>query len=443
MAVAGLKPSAPSPRSPLPMAAAMMQMTPMNGFPGPSGVQPSPTLLPVQAYRAGHQGSAAFAVGHAKRKEYHVLRVLGAGTKACVKLAKHNTSGQLVALKSIRKPALPRTGRRDSAKGFAGVTGSAGAPSSAAAAGSAVLGVAPSVDIAAASGSPSSALQPAVPNGAAVSGTINGSSGNGNSKPTMETEDYYIAEKEWKTEVSIMARVGHHENLPTLIDAFETNSKWYIAMTFCEGGDLLSRLLQIEHYSERHAASIMATICNAVHYLHSHGIAHRDLKPANLLMKDMSETSNLCIIDFNAGFIVQEPGIGAVNQAAAVIESGSFLLSKQSMQTVTGGYSESGKRNFRVVGYSRLPRSLPAHRHTFLPGPRNRSRQTVHDHGRHLVSRLHRLSTSHRRHPFPNCNVLRTALRQNPRRGIFFPRRYPPLTSRKGLCSKPSCFGSG
>ena len=268
--------------------------------------------------------SSVYAQGNQKRKEYHVLRVLGAGTKACVKLAKHLKTGEMVAIKSIRKPAPAHNGgrREPIQKGFQGI-------SLAQNGGSAVL---------ASREDPAQLASRDLDVASSPTSVPRVTSGNsGGSRGPEAPEDYAIAEKEWRTECSIMARVGNHENLPKLIDYFETTGKWYLVMEYQRGGDLLSRLLHIEHYSERHAASIMATVCNAVHYLHSHGIAHRDLKPANLLMKDESENSNLCLIDFNAGFIVQEPSIGAVNQAAALLGNhANFLVSKQSMQTVTG-----------------------------------------------------------------------------------------------------------
>ncbi|KAI9033470.1 kinase-like domain-containing protein, partial [Hyaloraphidium curvatum] len=194
---------------------------------------------------------AAIDHGRARRRDFRTVRVLGIGSKAAVKLAVRLSDGRELALKSIRKPGRHADG--DSA----------------------------------ASGSPQR------PAHAGPHGGASDSAG-----------DYAALEREWRTEVRALEIVGQHENMPELIEAFETSSKWYIALEFQRGGDLFSRLAVMGQFTELHASAVIATIVNAVHFLHAHGIAHRDLKPANLLMKDESENSNLCLVDFGAGFVM-------------------------------------------------------------------------------------------------------------------------------------------
>lgn len=81
---------------------------------------------------------------------------------------------------------------------------------------------------------------------------------------------------------------------------------------------------------------MIATIVNAVHFLHSHGIAHRDLKPANLLMKDESENSNLCLVDFGAGFVMDSKPALKSGNGAPEDTTRHASLHRQSMKTITG-----------------------------------------------------------------------------------------------------------
>jgi serine/threonine protein kinase len=52
------------------------------------------------------------------------------------------------------------------------------------------------------------------------------------------------------------------------------------------------------YYTERNAASITATIFNAMSYVHAHDIVHRDLKTANLMFTNNDPLSELIIVDF-------------------------------------------------------------------------------------------------------------------------------------------------
>ncbi|KAI9006765.1 aurora-2, an oncogenic serine threonine kinase, partial [Hyaloraphidium curvatum] len=110
------------------------------------------------------------------------------------------------------------------------------------------------------------------------------------------------AESFWR-EVTALRTAGRHENLCGLLDAFETSTKYYLVLEYCSGGDLFNRLASGGVFTEAHAATSVATILNALHFLHSHGVVHRDLKPANLLMRDSSLNAALVLVDFGSSFV--------------------------------------------------------------------------------------------------------------------------------------------
>lgn len=74
-----------------------------------------------------------------------------------------------------------------------------------------------------------------------------------------------------------------------------------MGLSFCEGGELFSRLEEHGNFSENDARELFTQIAKCVKYLHSQKIAHRDLKPENFLMNS-SKTLEMKIIDFGLSY---------------------------------------------------------------------------------------------------------------------------------------------
>ncbi|KAI9026152.1 kinase-like domain-containing protein [Hyaloraphidium curvatum] len=98
-------------------------------------------------------------------------------------------------------------------------------------------------------------------------------------------------------EISILRRVKH-PNVIELVDVFETRDNYYMVFPLCTGGELFGRIAGAGRFNERDAAIVMATVSNAVAFLHARGIVHRDIKPENLLFRDSSPDSSLVLVDF-------------------------------------------------------------------------------------------------------------------------------------------------
>ncbi|KAM7502523.1 hypothetical protein LguiB_001427 [Lonicera macranthoides] len=95
-----------------------------------------------------------------------------------------------------------------------------------------------------------------------------------------------------------MNHLPKHLNIVSIKDTFEDDSAVHIVMELCEGGELLDRIENRGHYTERAAASVMRTIVEVVQICHRHGVMHRDLKPENFLFANTKETAPLKAIDF-------------------------------------------------------------------------------------------------------------------------------------------------
>ena len=110
-----------------------------------------------------------------------------------------------------------------------------------------------------------------------------------------------------RREANLQWKANKCKNVVQVLDVYENifllNGKFQkcllIVMECMEGGELFSRILQNQNFTEREAAEVMKEICCAVKHLHDMNIAHRDLKPENILYshKDISEAT-LKLSDF-------------------------------------------------------------------------------------------------------------------------------------------------
>ncbi|PKI31957.1 CDPK-related kinase 7-like [Punica granatum] len=108
-----------------------------------------------------------------------------------------------------------------------------------------------------------------------------------------------IAIEDVRREVKILRALSGHKNLVQFYDAYEDEDHVYIVMEWCQGGELLDRILaRGGKYSEEDAKAVMVQILTAVAFCHLQGVVHRDLKPENFLYTTQSENSPLKAIDF-------------------------------------------------------------------------------------------------------------------------------------------------
>lgn len=97
-------------------------------------------------------------------------------------------------------------------------------------------------------------------------------------------------------EISVIRRVGYHQNICQLLDFFETKSHYFLVFEYCEHGDLYDFLKSQAskdskklHGFQSHSSPILfkqfvKELCAAVEHSHRRGVYHRDIKPENILI---------------------------------------------------------------------------------------------------------------------------------------------------------------
>ena len=98
-------------------------------------------------------------------------------------------------------------------------------------------------------------------------------------------------------EIEIMGAIDH-PNVIKMVEVFDEPKKMNIIMDLVTGGELFDRIVEKGSYTEKEAATVMGTLCNALNYLHDKQIVHRDLKPENILLATKEEDAPIKIADF-------------------------------------------------------------------------------------------------------------------------------------------------
>ena len=102
-------------------------------------------------------------------------------------------------------------------------------------------------------------------------------------------------------EVNLMIKLDH-PNIIKLYEVYETDSKIYLIMELCTGGELFDRIVENTEngtlFTEKEAANLFRQMMSAINYCHKNGIVHRDLKPENLLYLNKDKNSPIKVIDF-------------------------------------------------------------------------------------------------------------------------------------------------
>lgn len=117
-----------------------------------------------------------------------------------------------------------------------------------------------------------------------------------------ENETQFLAR-----EVQIILSVAH-PNIVRTVDVFVRSRKVHFVMEYLQGGELFDFIAENTHFTEVHAASVMADLLRALAYLHARGIAHRDVKLENLLCANITWPLNVKLADFGFANYVNAAG---------------------------------------------------------------------------------------------------------------------------------------
>jgi CHASE2 domain-containing sensor protein/tRNA A-37 threonylcarbamoyl transferase component Bud32 len=108
-----------------------------------------------------------------------------------------------------------------------------------------------------------------------------------------------LARRLFNTEAEILAKLGHHAQIPHLLAYFEDRQEFYLVQEFIDGTPL-DRELEgaTAPWSEAQVLDLLRQLLPVLGFIHSQRVIHRDLKPGNII-RDRHH-GKLVLIDFGA-----------------------------------------------------------------------------------------------------------------------------------------------
>ncbi|MDF1661744.1 MAG: serine/threonine-protein kinase, partial [Planctomycetota bacterium] len=97
--------------------------------------------------------------------------------------------------------------------------------------------------------------------------------------------DNTTALNRFEREAQAAAKVDSHPNIVSIHRYSKSLEAPYIVMDFVAGKGL-DTLIDHPEMTIKRSLDIVATVAEAISFVHGHGILHRDLKPANILIRD-------------------------------------------------------------------------------------------------------------------------------------------------------------
>jgi serine/threonine-protein kinase len=193
--------------------------------------------------------------------------------------------------------------------------------------------------------------------------------------PYLQIESDPAGFDRFRREEEIGLQLNHPHILKVL--PVEQKSRPYLVMEYLEGQTLGELLKSVRPLPEPDAVKIASRICEALDYMHKHGVVHRDLKPQNIML---CNDGSIRIMDFGIAkalasrrltFVGFTPAMGTPDYMAPeqvrgsrgdartdIYSLGAILYEMATGEPPFGGDSAYVIMNARVTGDPAAPRKV-------------------------------------------------------------------------------------
>jgi tetratricopeptide (TPR) repeat protein len=122
--------------------------------------------------------------------------------------------------------------------------------------------------------------------------------------PHSDDEGKIQLERRFVEELSVLERLGYHEQIPQLRDHFEENDEFYLVQEYIQGKSLAQKIAQ-KNLSTAEIVQILASTLSVLQFIHQNRLIHRNIKPSNLIVRELDR--QVIITDFGILHEIKNP----------------------------------------------------------------------------------------------------------------------------------------
>lgn len=106
------------------------------------------------------------------------------------------------------------------------------------------------------------------------------------------------AKTRFRKEAKILSLLGHHSQIPLLLDYFVMDEEFYLVQEFIKGYTLSKVVKRYGVQPEEFVTRTLKSLLPVLSYIHARGVIHRDIKPQNIILA--ADDGRLVLIDFGS-----------------------------------------------------------------------------------------------------------------------------------------------
>jgi|GEM_PF-724711 len=165
--------------------------------------------------------------------------------------------------------------------------------------------------------------------------------------PHSDDGDSLQLDRNFAEELSVLERLGYHEQIPQLWDHFEEEDRFYLVQEYIQGKSLAEKIAEGE-ISVSETVRILESALSVLEFIHQNRIIHCNIKPSNVLIREVDR--QVIVADFGIlNEIKTLPNISGENHAdrqnywspeqkagRPTISSDLYALGMTAIETLTG-----------------------------------------------------------------------------------------------------------